>query len=64
MDNQLRIYIRGGCLVSVESNFQCQYQIIDYDNIYDDPEKYDYSLEQYEPDAVYEGEDLFSKEIE
>lgn len=61
MNKQIRIYIRGGCLVSVETNFECQYQLIDYDNIQAD-HTVDYS--KYQPDGVYEGEDLFHKEIE
>ena len=62
IDKQIRIYVKGGCVVNVETNFEGSYQLIDLDDDIESVDKYSFDI--LEPDAIYEGEDLFNKEIE
>ena len=49
-------------MVNVETNFEGSYQLVDLDDNIKDIDKYSFDI--LEPDAIYEGEDLFNKEIE
>lgn len=53
MDKQIKIEIRGGTVSFVTTNFECSYQIIDYDV----PE--DHVRGVYEPDEVLLNQDIF-----
>ena len=53
MDKQIKIEIRGGTVSFVTTNFECSYQIIDYDV----PE--DSISDIYEPDKILLDKDIF-----
>lgn len=54
MKNQIRIIVKGGAIQSVETNFHCELQILDYDNG-DDME-----TGIYTPDLVNEGKNILN----
>lgn len=69
MGKQIRIYIKGGALQCVETNFHCTYQLIDFDNILEEYESIaDYNVlakpDRYQPDTVYKRVDIFNLPIE
>ena len=53
MKKQIKITIRGGLIEHIEANFECSYQIIDHDNIYNP------IGDIYEPDTIIKDKDIF-----
>ena len=53
MEKQIVIYVKGGCIQYVTTNFECSYQIVDYDN---EPDGIGDILE---PDLIKLNEEIF-----
>lgn len=54
MEKQIKIEMKGGCIQYITTNFDCSYQVIDYDN-----DEWDQISDIYEPDEVLIDQEIF-----
>lgn len=62
MEKQVRIYVSGGNVQRIETNFdECKFQIIDFDNLEDNPKL----PEPIEADYIFDiNKDIFNLDLQ